>query len=287
MPAASNLRDHLMAYIGLPIGSTLPQADHYAILAAANAALYELLGTGERRQERRAELVRAPEDVTLGAVTANSKALTFSGYASYMKGCTIKIGDIYNRLVNTNGTVSLEAPYTGSTATNVAATVYFDCVTLDNSYDNVVLPVMLDEQYKLELVPNLNELTTLRAARSALPTPATGLPSYALMEDSLTESSTPATRFLFDSLPLQRYVLSFLASIRPPQISVWSDATPFFLPGMRDPLVLYPVARFHLRGYEGFKGNVDVAEKDYQLAMQHWKAFKNKGPQPGVLDIHG
>jgi hypothetical protein len=107
------------------------------------------------------------------------------------------------------------------------------------------------------------------------------------MEDSLSDNATPSTRFLFDSLPLQRYVLSFLASIKPPQIASWSDATPFFLPGQRDSLVLYPVARYHLRGYHNFKGNIDVAEKDYALAMQHWATFRTKGPQPGVLDIHG
>jgi len=280
MSAAADLRDHLMPYLGLPVGATLTQEDNEALLTAVNAALLELLGSGDRRRERRTELVRAPEDVTLGAVTANSKALTFSGYASYMKGCTIKIGDIYNRLVNTNGTVSLEAPYTGSTATNVAATVYFDCISLDSSYESVTVPVLFDGTHTVELVPNLQMLTRMRQTRSGSATPPEGIPAYGLLEDNLADSVTPSLRLVFDSLPEARGLVSFLAALRPPQISNWNDTTPFFLPGQRDILVLYPVTLFHLRTYPFFLGDAKEVETNYTQAKQSWALFHQKGPLP-------
>ncbi len=284
MASAADSRDHCLPYLGLPVGATLTAEDDEALKVALNASLQELLGTGERRRERRAELVRAPETVTLGAVTANNKAITFSGYASYMKGCTIKIGDdeIYNRLVAPNGTVALESPYTGDTATNVSATVYFDCITLDGRYESATVPVLWDGTTTVELVPSLHMLSKLRLYRagSSAPTPPQGVPQYALIEDDLADDATPGMRVVFDSLPTQRATFSFMAALRPPQITSWSDTTPFFLPGQRDPLVLYPVMLFHLRTYPLFIGDAKEVEANYQVAKTLWSQFHQKGPLP-------
>lgn len=288
MPAASSLRDHLKAYIGQPADVTLGTEDDAAVMAASNAALMELLGDGTRRRENRTELVRAPASVTLGVVTADSKALTFAGFQSYMTGCSILIGSTWNRLVTlTSGTVSLESPYEGSSDTDVAATVYFDAVTLDASLEPIGQPILWNDTDPVHLVPNNATLAAVRRMRQQMPTPPLGQPAYVLQEDALAINATPATRLLFDSLPLIKGTLSFNATLRPPQIASWSDTTPFFLPGARDVLVLYPVALFHLSSYPQFIGDRGESLQNYQRALQTWQAYNGSGNTAGNLDIYG
>lgn len=288
MAAATNLRNHLKAYIGQPADVTLGTEDDAAVMDAANAALMELLGDGTRRRENRTELVRAPASVTLDVVTADSKALTFAGFQSYMTGCAIYIGSTWNRLVTlTSGTVSLESPYEGSSDTNVAATVYFDAVTLDASLEPIGQPILWNELDPVHLVPNNATLTAVRRMRQQMPTPPLGQPAYVLQEDALAINATPATRLLFDSLPLIKGVLSFNATLRPPQIASWSDTTPYFLPGARDVLVLYPVALFHLSSYPQFIGDRGEAVQNYQSALNKWPAYNGSGNTAGNLDIYG
>lgn len=288
MPAASNLRDHLKPYIGQPADVTLGTEDDAAVMAAANAALMELLGDGTRRKETRTELVRAPAGVTLGQVTADSKAITFAGFDASMTGCSILIGSTWNRLVTTtSGTVSLETPYEGSTASNVSATVYYDCVLLDASLEPIGLPILWNATDEVKLVPNNAVLEAVRRQRTQAPQPPLGQPWYVLQEDALSVNATPATRLMFDSLPLIKGVLTFNATLRPPQIASWSDTTPYFLGGARDVLVLYPVARFRLSSYPQFIGDRSEAEKDYIAALAKWAAYSGSGNTAGTLDLHG
>lgn len=288
MAAASNLRDYLKPFIGQPLDVTLGSEDDAMLMTAGNAALLELLGDGTRRREMRTELVRAPENVTLGAVTADAKNITFSGFQSYMTGCRILIGSTWNRLVTTtSGTVSLETPYEGSSASNVAATVYYDCVTLDASLEPIGQPLKWNDTDDVLLAANHAGLDYCRLTRSAAPQPPLGQPQWVLQEDALAVNATPCTRLVFDSLPLVKGVVSFLATLRPPQIANWSDATPFFLPGARDVLVLYPVARYHLSSYPQFIGDRGEAEKDYQSALLKWQAYRGKGNTAGTLDLYG
>lgn len=288
MAAATNLLNHLKPYLGQPADVTLGTEDDAAAMAAANAALMELLGDGTRRREQRTELVRAPASVTLGVVTADSKAITFAGFQSYMTGCSILIGSTWNRLVTTtSGTVSLESPYEGSSDTNVAATVYFDAVTLDASLEPIGPPILWNETDFVQLVPNNAMLAAVRHQRQQMPTPPLGQPAFVLQEDALAINATPTTRLLFDSLPLLKGTLSFNATLRPPQIASWSDATPYFLPGARDVLVLYPTAIFYLSSYPQFIGDRGEAVQNYQSAMNKWQAFSNSGNTAGTLDFYG
>jgi len=287
MAAASNLRDYLKSYIGQPADVTLGTEDDAACMVAANAALMELLGDGTRRRENRTELVRAPASVTLDQVTADSKALTFAGFQPYMTGCSILIGSTWNRLVTlTSGTVSLETPYEGSTASSVAATVYFDALTLDAALEPIGQPILWNETDPVHLVNNNATLTAMRRLRQQMPTPPLGQPAYVLQEDALAVNATPATRLLFESLPLTKGVLSFNAALRPPQIASWEDATPFFLPGARDGLVLYPVARFYLSSYPQFIGDRKEAETDMQGALNQWALYTGSGNTAGTLDLN-
>lgn len=283
MAAALSMKNRLLPFIGKSIGATINETDDTHLMAAVNAALMDLLA--DRLAENRSELVRAPTSVTLDNVTANSKALTFAGYETWMLGCTIQIGSTWNRLVKPGASVSLESHYSGDTAASVAATVYQDVVNLDYAIDAPMHPVLLDGRYPLTLVSHAAQLEALRQCIDG--NPPRGLPRFALMNDNLSLNATPQTRFVFESLPGQRYTLSFEAALRPTQIAAWDDATPFLLPGGRDVEILAPVARFYLSSYPVFIGDRGEAQQDYGLAKQKWAAYSNKGSQPGELDIHG
>lgn len=285
MPSAEELQKYLLPAIGQPVDATLSTTDTALFVQAANAALLELLG--QALAEDRSELVRAPVSVTLGQVTADDKAITFSGYADWMRGCSIQIGSTWNRLVRPGSSVSLEIPYQGTTASNVAATVYQDVVNLDYALENIQPPITLDGQYPITMVSHLTQLDAFRR-RSGENWTRNGLPEYALMQDSLSYQGTPATRFLFDALPLQKYTLHFTARLRAQQIASLADTTPYFLPGGQDLLIFYPVARDYLRQCCAYfildpKDTMDAAN----AARQRWAAYNNKGSQPGVLDIYG
>ena len=285
MPSAEELQKYLLPAIGQPVDATLSTTDTALFVQAANAALLELLG--QALAEDRSELVRAPASVTLGQVTADSKAITFAGFESWMLGCSIYIGSTWNRIVKPGSSVSLEIPYQGTTASNVAATIYQDVVNLDYALENVEYPITLNGQYPLTLLPHKTFLEAVKSRGGDLWT-RQGLPEYALMQDSLTYQGTPATRFLLDALPLQKYTLRFTAKLRAPQITSLSDTTPYFLPGGQDLLILYPVARDYLRQCCAYfildpKDTQDAAN----AARQRWAAYTNKGSQPAILDIHG
>jgi hypothetical protein len=284
MPSAADLQKYLLPSIGQPVDATLTDTDTFLLLQAANKGLSELLS--QRLTEDRSERVRAPLNVTVGAVTEDSKAITFADFADWMLGCSIRLGSMWNRLVKPGSAVSLELPYDGPSATSVAATVYQDCINLDYTLEGMLPPITLSQQYPLTLLPHKANLDAVKARGGDLWT-RQGLPEFGLIEDSLSYQSTPSTRVLLDALPLQKYTLSFTALLKAPQISSFSDPTPFFLPGGNDALILFPVVRDHLRvDHPSFILDAGEVKTAAENARRAWADYNNKGSQPGVLDHH-
>ena len=58
--------------------------------------------------------------------------------------------------------VSLGNPVSGTTASNVAATVYRDAVNLDYALENIQPPITLDGQYPITMVSHLTQLDAFR-----------------------------------------------------------------------------------------------------------------------------
>lgn len=284
MATAGDIKKYLMPYIGMPVDQTLSTTDDFVLMVCVNQALADLLGQRLLTQSK-VELLRAPVDVTLQVVTKDSKALTFSTYDdSWMDGCSIKIGPEWNRLDKSSGTLTLEAPYSGESGTDVAATVYADSLTLDYTIHGIQGPVKLDDLNDITLVPHRTYLNDLLSKTWGC---QPGQPSRAVMIDAIRANTTPGTRFLFDAPPNERHLLRYVAQIRAPHFSNWADTTPYWLPGGLDEQILYPVARLKLSSYPIFIGDRGEAKEDASVAMMQWQAFSNKGPQPGVLDIYG
>ena len=283
MGSAADIRDYLLPDLGKKIGATLTTTETARMVRDINSALHTLLG--QQLAEDRSALVRAPVDVTL-SVTSGSTAITFSSYASWMLGCTIKIGSTWNRLQKLSSDPSLEQPWLGETTAGIAATVYQDCVNLDYALESVQEPVKLGNA-RIYPVPNKQVLEATRFTRNSSGDLVEASPLYYLIEDSLSYLQVPATRFQFDTLPTTQQALQFSAALRAPQITDLADTRTFLLPGGRDVEILHPVVRNLFRTFPQFIGDVGEVKTDFQQAMRQWSAYSNKGPQPGTLEIYG
>lgn len=292
MATAAALRTYLMRYVGVQVAAHLtanPGKDA-AVMTAANQALDELFAG--RQQQTVSELVEAPQGVTLGAVTAGSKAITFSGFDPAMLGCAIVIpGDPQvNRLVkNDSATLALEKPFLGTTGTNVPAVVYHDVVNLTVRVQSVLGPIVCGGR-ELVLLNTPADLLRVRQGSgpgtSINPTEMTA-PTYCILRDALTFGQQPLTRVQFDTRPMQQAVLDFTAVLHPPQISAWTDPQPAYLPGNLDETVLKPWALYKLSKDPDFTGDATQAQTAYLEAKAHWDAYKPRAGALETLDLYG
>lgn len=283
MPAASNLRDYLLPYAGISSLDLLDEQTGARMMSDINAALQEMFRARPRRQDH-SEIVRGPTAVTIGALTQYSKEITFTGYQPWMLGCTVRIGNdkrLNKFTLNDAGTVELEAPYFGSTTTNMGATVYGDAVNLPCRIGAPYPPVLLDTQYVVEMLTGKTALNSLRQGWSpndmAVGEKPVNRPQFAIIEDFLQPGAQPRTRFLFESLPDTAYLLSFEADLAPPRVSSWEDTAPFFLPGGQDESLLWPWARFKFSSWPNYIGDRREAETEFQRAMSLWQADNPHG----------
>lgn len=287
MATAANLRTYLMRYVGVQVEAHLTAAPgkNAALLTAANAALSEIL---QGRQTRPEEMdLRGPTAVTLGAVTAGSRAITFSGFQDWMLGCQIQIaGDpTFHRLVKiTSASPALLRPYAGSTASNVSATIWQDVLNLDASIQSVLGPLLLNA----DPVTLLNSRTDLVPFQQQYNLKAVDKPTVCVISDNLGFNTSPTTSLEFNTRPSASGLLSFTALLTPTRISAWdSDVRPNFLPNNLDETVLFPWARYKLSDDPDFIGNKAEAATAYTEARRFWEAFSTRTGGAESLDIHG
>lgn len=118
------------------------------LAACMTAALQEMVAYGpqEIRNRDSGGWLNAPTQVSVACVQGSS-AVTITTWAAWMLGCTIVItGDNYDNEINTQ--TSLARPYSGATGT-ATATVYADCIQLDDTINMVLPPVQVPPQWPL------------------------------------------------------------------------------------------------------------------------------------------
>lgn len=273
MSAAAAVLSHLLPYAGCSTVARLPTLTSTRLLADLNAVLQQLYSGGQ--QENKTAFIRAPATVSIDTVTAESSAITFTGFQSYMLGCTLLIeGDFReNRLVKSSGTLTLENPYLGSTGTNVSAALHFDCTTVGIEIAKIYEPMSLDRKWPLTLV----DRATIDQIRFGLDRRRIQRPLMAAIEDALDASGTPGRRILFDSLPDQAYILNFRADVRAPVVTAWNDARTALLPNGLDASVLYPLVVLAFSTHPDFTGDAGQAAQAAQIAAQLWSSSRGPG----------
>lgn len=288
MSAATALRDHLLPYAGVQQASLLDTQTSARILSDLNRSLQEIFTAQIRDQQ--GFLIRAPLSVTLEAVTAESTALTFSSYASWMLGCSILItGDArQNRLEkDASGNVVLGRPYLGSTGSSVSATVYNDALTLDIEVEKIFPPIELREGTNIWQVMPLSGPGDLKPeliggrATWGVSDKQLARPQYCTLESSVQSGASPTTtqRLVLDSLPQSRSTLDFQADLRAPRVTDLStDSRAYFIPNGYDESILWPWVLYKFSSYPDFIGDAGEAQRGYQEARMNWdRLSENKG----------
>lgn len=135
-----------------PSGQPFPiePTDPDDIVGVINSSLQDYSGDAplESKEQNLGAYLNAPTTVTLSVTNASNVITTFTGYQSWMLGCTIRIAGDPQDNEMTSQTV-LARPYTGSTTSSAEATVYGDAVQLDGTVAKVLNPVSLPNQSPL------------------------------------------------------------------------------------------------------------------------------------------
>lgn len=282
MPAASAIRDYLMPYVGVTNPNLLDPATSARMLTDLNAALQEMYTAKPLRRDGSA-VVRGPTAVVIDALTQYDRAITFEGFEDWMLGCTIRLGgdSRFNKLaLNSRGEPELENPYMGSTTTNMGGTVYADCINLDSCIAAPYPPVLLDNQYVVDMLNSrqaLNDLRTGMLYDRAVGEKPQARPRFAIIEDVINPGAAPKTRFLFEALPDRVYVLTYDADVAPPRVESWGDTRTGFLHSGKDESLLWPWVRFKFSSWPHYIGDRREAAEEFQRAAALWNAANPKG----------
>lgn len=294
MPAASDVRDDLLGLLGLESIDHAPAGTQTRMLADLNGALQQIFSTAPDSfwsEEPQAELIRAPFATTL-TVTANSKAITFAGYASWMQGCTIVIdGDAtQNALVMSAGaSVSLLKPYTGSSGAGVGAVVYNDLIHPGAGVEQVMAPVIIEGKWELVPVAHERNRQTVDASAggnhgsSPLLYPLTWsdrpiqIPRAYLIERSAVYlgASTPAIRL--STLPDQALRITYRVKLTAPAVTSFSDTRTWLVPHSYHASILLPIVRWRFASWPQFTGDKTSLKDDYNDALAHLASLRPRG----------
>jgi hypothetical protein len=199
------------------------------VLGVMNSGLQEYfeLSPTEVREDNLGAYLNAPTSVTLSVTNGSTTISSFTGYASWMLGCTIRLfGDTQDNEVTSS--TQLARPFMGSTSSSVAATVFGDAVQLDGTVGKVMDPVSVPNQ--IPLWPCTNRMDFCRMAGYPIVTntdgTAYGYPFFWLVQKSisrplvwylesayLANQSYVPRRIRVAPMPDQAYSLSYKAAM--------------------------------------------------------------------------
>lgn len=246
-------------------------ADKNAILIAINGAYGEAFKEGPAAisESDVGSVLRAPTTITLSATQYSATISSVVTYASWMKGCTIRIaGDSYdNELVD--GT-TLSRPFTGATGSGITATVYADCIPLTGVLA-VMPPIRIHGKGRMQIVDTREEFamwcnqTSLGGASSGAQTnygsynadtnKYTADPTVAFVDSRYAGASAALQKFIrFNTLPSAVLSVLYRVKLTPP-VFTETDIGDFLDtdPGTVLPLdnlsnVIYAIARQRITG---------------------------------------
>ena len=280
----------------------LADGDLDDVAAAINGALQEIFGQGPifGNEDRYADILRAPQAVTVTISNQYDKVCVINGYQDWMLGCTIAInGDPQQNEIR--GATQLLRPHAGTGGTT-AATVWADALTIPSYAVSVVEPV------EMPLLPFLQPVSDRFAFRSYnqpfMPTRGrhsmggnytryitankqVGIPVVYLMERLYNRDNGVQQVFLrVNPMPQTTYPITMGIVQTPPPITAQDidfnsgGSDPLTLiPGIYHESIVLPIAVKRFSGHPAFKGGSSPEEMQRQLAT----AFKQlRSLRPGV-----
>lgn len=269
------------------IARPVTTADKMAIITAINGAYLELFKDAPATisETEKGDVLRASTTITLAATQYSTTISSVVTYASWMKGCTIRIGgdEFDNELINAT---TLARPYTGSTG-SVSATVYADCIPL-SGVSHVMPPVRILGFASMRMVDTREAfIDSIGNARrrggessgdydgQAYGTDinkTSGEPTTAFVDTRFSETETGLQKFLrFNRIPDRVMSVNYRAKLLPPtytlddlgdDIDVDEAATSMPLDGLSS--ILYAIARKRISGDPLFGAPNAIPEIDRQ-----------------------
>lgn len=303
---AAQLRDSLLPMLGVEaIGDAPPEAAT-RILYDLNSVLREIYAQAPEPWigvSPRGDLIRAPTTVTI-TTTADSKTVTFAGYATWMAGCSIQIeGDAtINKLTNdVSAGVSLVLPYDGTSGSH-SATVYHDSINLDSSVVSVLSPVMLEDQWELLPMNERDRMNSQVFGRyhggdhgirpNVFPLLArdkrvTRPQAYSMGEPNMTFNGDVTQRMVLDTFPDTRYRMSYQAKTFLSVTDLSADARTNFLPFGHDFSILRPWLRYRFATWPDSRMSQDELQGEFDAALSMLQGMTGPRFEISQVSIEG
>jgi len=219
-------------------------------------------------------MVNAPVTLDIG-VTAGSKAFTVSGgaYAFWMKGCTARVGGLYNRIA---GDGTLLYPWVGGTST-VSASVYADRIQCPADIVSVVPPLFLLGEGELQsLAGNRRQQMDGGIADEF---PEIGTPTGYLIEAPDYTSADLVLGIRLQVLPIKAFTISFEGRKKYPAITLPLTTQPIPVPHGFAESVFLPLLRKQFATWKHFNHSGMKTVLDEQ-AIAAWQIIEHLSPQP-------
>jgi len=275
----------------------LADGDIEDVAAAINGALQEIFAQGPvfGNEDRYADVLRAPQAVTVSIPSQYSKTCTITGYQSWMMGCTIQIdGDPQQNEIR--GASELLRPHAG-TAGIMGATVWADALALPDYTIAVVEPVEMpllpflqpvSDRFQFRSYNQPFQPTSRRGSQGGNYTryitanKQVGIPVVYLMERLFTRATGEHQIFLrVNPMPQTAYPISMGVTQKPISITsadiIGTGTDPLgIIPSDLHESIVLPVSVQRFSGHPAFKGASSPGEmmRQYKMALQQLKAMK-------------
>lgn len=267
-------------------------------LAAINGAMQECFGLGpaELSEQDMGGVLRAPTAVTLNVTQYSTTISSFTTYASWMEGCTIRIaGDTADNVIVSS--TALRRPYIGSTTSGAAATVYADAIPCSSNVRNVLGPVVIPNTSPLVAMGTRDEFLRWDNAaytpnRSGIPPQAAymlskmiGRPGAWFSDTNYNASDAFTPVYLRVSpMPDRAYPIEYRAKLKPPvfvQADLYAGTAYATDPGTIIPFdwvedTLLPIALQRFTAHPAFDNSSAAGEiaRQATIAKDNFSAMK-------------
>ena len=281
-----------LRYIGVNTldGTAAPEilqaGDLDEVAACINGAMQEIwdAAPAESKTQPSGIQFRAPTQVTV-SVTPYSTAITVTGWAAWMIGCTVRItgDDQDNEIVNQT---TLAMPFSGPNAGSVSATVYNDCIQLPTNVSGILGPVLLQNFRSLHPCDTQEEFIRFAGAPAVTDSGGhsaswlffsfrkiIGIPLAWFVQGAIDFSSAYTNRRLrIAPMPDSNYKLSYRVTMNPPIYSsadLTSAGVTFPLPNAWVESILLPIVLQRFTGSAAFKNEAARVEigRQYKQAL--------------------
>lgn len=274
------------------------------IVGVINSSLQDIFDTGplEDREKNLGGSLHGPTAITLTATNGSSVISGLTTYAAWMLGCTIRIsGDSQDNELTS--ATQLVRPYQGTTGSVIPATIYGDCIQLDDTVSKVLSPVSLPNQ--IPLISCTDRFQFMRQSGYPLVVTSTGSaygypffwfvqkiisrPLFWYLEGAYTAGlSYVPRRIRVGPMPDQPYAIGYKAAMTATSIAA-TDIDPgdhttdpgvlFPLPDSQVESILYPICCQKLTGLAQFKNDGTKAEiaRAYRVSLDRLRGIRAQG----------